>query len=252
MISKIEPVSPIILCHGLFGSLSDPLLLASFENSIIFAPDLLGYGKHVSADLSSLDLVDQAEHILAFMDEHDMEQANLVGHSVGGAVAALLASRNPSRVKSLVSVEGNMTPRDAFWSASLVKKSVREIQQIVDSYFSDVAGWIAVSGVSETPETVRIATTWLENQPAETLKAQARAVVEATSSSSDYLESLRRQLQYGLDLHLISGSISREDWHVPVDIERAARTNTVIADCGHLMMLQSPDKFARAVLNCIG
>lgn len=35
---------PVVLYHGLFGSLSDPAMLARFGERRILAPDLLGYG----------------------------------------------------------------------------------------------------------------------------------------------------------------------------------------------------------------
>ena len=35
---------PILLIHGLFGSLSDPVILGAFGATQVFAPDLLGYG----------------------------------------------------------------------------------------------------------------------------------------------------------------------------------------------------------------
>lgn len=246
-----KSVHPIILCHGLFGSLSDNDLLSPYGERLVFAPDLLGYGDYKSNAQKIHSLIDQAEHVLAFMDKNAVERANLVGHSVGGAVAALLSINHPERVNSLVSVEGNMTPPDAFWSASLAMKSIDEIQQMVDGYRADVAGWIAGAGVRATPDTIRIATDWLDNQSAETLKAQARAVTEATSEASDFLIQLRTQLANGLELHLIAGSLSRDSWYVPADIEAAAKSVTVIPDCGHLMMLESPAIFAQTVLNVI-
>lgn len=242
---------PVILCHGLFGSLSDPAMLAHFGEHRILATDLLGYGDYKFSDVSSLSLIDQAEHVLAFMDQNSVKQANLVGHSVGGAVAAVLAMRHPERVKSLISVEGNMSPPDAFWSASLAKKSIDDIQAMVDSYRADVAGWIGGAGVSNTPESIRIATDWLDNQPAMTLKAQASAVVDATSEASGFLTQLRSQLGNGLELHLVAGWRSRDSWHVPADIEASAKSVTLIPDCGHLMMLESPAIFAETILNLI-
>ena len=246
-----KEIDPIILCHGLFGSLSDQELLSPYGECRVLAPDLLGYGSNKSNTRQSPSLIDQAEHVLAFMDRNAVKRANLVGHSVGGAVAALLSIKHPERVKSLVSVEGNMTPPDAFWSASLAMKSINEIQHMVDSYRADIAGWIAGSGVRATAVTIRIASDWLDNQSAETLKTQARAVVEATSETSDFLKQLRSQLENGLQLHLIAGSRSRDSWHVPTDIEAAAKTVTLIPDCGHLMMLESPTLFAETVLNVI-
>lgn len=248
--NQIDP-SPIVLLHGLFGSLSDSTLIDAFGNNSVFAPDLLGYGENQANLPHALSLIDQADHVLAFMDEKNIHNANLVGHSVGGAVAALIATRQPDRVNTLTSVEGNMTPPDAFWSANLAKLPISEIQQLIDSYHADVAEWISSAGVSPSPESVRIASSWLSNQPASTLKAQARAVVEATSDESGFIEQLKLQLMNGLNLHLIAGSDSRDDWHVPRDIEAAAKSVTLIPSTGHLMMLESPSDFANAVLSGI-
>lgn len=248
--NQIDP-SPIVLCHGLFGSLSDPYLIEAFGTCRVFAPDLLGYGENASYVPNQLSLTDQADHVIAFMDDNSIQRANLLGHSVGGAVAALIAIRQPERVRSLISVEGNMTPADAFWSANLSKQPIAEIQTLIDGYRSNVARWISDAGVAATSETVRIATDWLNHQPASTLKAQARAVVEATSDDSGYIERLRSRLVDGLDLHLIAGENSRSSWHVPGDIEEAARSVTLMHGAGHLMMLESPSDFAEAVLNAV-
>lgn len=252
MIITQTDTSPIIVCHGLFGSLSDPALLEPFGQHSVFAPDLLGYSECRATLPNDLSLADQADHIIAFMDKNAIKTANFVGHSVGGAVAVVLAIRYPERVEALISVEGNMTPADAFWSAELSKKTIAEIQKVVDGYRSDVATWISGAGVTANAETVRIATDWLDHQPPATLKAQARAVVEATSEDSGYIEKLNAQLLNGLELHLIAGENSRDSWHVPKDIVQAARSVTLMPGAGHLMMLESPSDFARAVLNAIG
>ncbi|WP_428942794.1 alpha/beta fold hydrolase [Xanthomonas oryzae] len=44
------------------------------------------------------------------------KKVHLVGHSVGGAVSALVCSLYPELVASFTSVEGNFTLKDAFWS----------------------------------------------------------------------------------------------------------------------------------------
>jgi pimeloyl-ACP methyl ester carboxylesterase len=40
---------------------------------------------------------------------------------VGGVVAYLFALRHPERVMGLVSVEGNFSLKDAFWSSSVAR-----------------------------------------------------------------------------------------------------------------------------------
>ena len=240
----------LLLVHGLFGSLSAPLVVDAFGPLRTLAPDLLGYGALAHEDLSGLRLEDQADHLAATLDDEGVERADVVGHSVGGAVAVLLAARHPDRVRALVSVEGNLTPPDAFWSAELAGRSLDEIELMVEDYRRDVAGWIAAAGVVPTRERVRVAAQWLDNQPAATLRAQARAVVEATGRE-DYLGDLRAALDDGLALHLVAGERSRAGWHVPADVEDAARSSTTVPGCGHLMMLESPDGFAAAVTGAI-
>ena len=244
-------IEPIVVCHGLFGSLSDDFLLKPFGDYRVLTPDLLGYGNCASTAIDSPSLIEQVDHVLSFMDQNGVEQANVVGHSVGVAVAALLAIHYPDRVRSLISVEGNMTPPDAFWSAGLASKSIEEVQELVNGYRSDVSAWIAAAGVDASPESLRVATAWLDNQPASTLKAQASAVVEATSDASGFLELLRAQLNNGLVLHLISGAHSRGDWHVPADIEASAKSVTLIPNCGHLMMLDSPVSYAQSIIDAV-
>ena len=245
-----DDAPPILLVHGLFGSLSAPLVLDAFGARRTLAPDLLGYGALGHEDLSGLRLEDQADHLAGVLDDESVERADVVGHSVGGAVAVLLATRHPDRVRALVSVEGNLTPPDAFWSAELAGRSLDEIELMVDDHRRDVAGWIAGAGVAPTPERVRVAADWLGNQSATTLRAQARAVVEATGRE-DYLDDLRAALEDGLALHLVAGERSRDGWHVPADVESAARSSTLMPGCGHLTMLESPDGFAAAVTGAI-
>ena len=241
---------PLLLVHGLFGSLSDRTIVGAFDGSRVLAPDLLGYGTRDREDVTGLRLEDQADLLASVLDDEDVERADVAGHSVGGAVAVLLATRHPDRVRALVSVEGNMTPPDAFWSAELSGRSIDEIELMLADYRANVAGWIAGAGVRSTPERLRVATAWLDHQGAGTLRAQAAAVVEATGRE-DYLTDLRAALDDGLELHLVAGARSRDGWHVPADVENAAGSSTSLPGRGHLMMLESPAEFASAIRQAV-
>lgn len=238
---------PFVLLHGLFGSFNDRRLLDAFAPHHVLAPGLLGYGAECGALLKDLSIDRQADHVARALDVLCIGRARVIGHSVGGAVAVRFAHRYPDRVAALVSVEGNMTPPDAFWSAQLARKSAREIDEIVAGYRADVGGWIAGAGVEPTARALRVASAWLDNQPSATLKAQARAVVEVTKAES-YLGDLRSLLADGLELHLVAGARSQEDWHVPTDIEAAARSRTLLSERGHLMMLEAPQEFGEAIV----
>ena len=61
-------MTPVVLIHGLFGTLDAPEILAEFGNRNALAPPLLGYGKNAQVDTSTLTLQVQAEHVAQFIE----------------------------------------------------------------------------------------------------------------------------------------------------------------------------------------
>ena len=242
--------TPILLIHGLFGSLSDPRIAAAFGETTVLAPDLLGYGAYRSADTDGITIEAQADHVAAWMRQRGDAPAHVVGHSIGGAIAMFFASRHPELTRSLTSIEGNFTLKDAFWSNQIAQMALSEVEAIVDGYKANVGGWISASNVAPTQWALDVAQHWLHNQPASTVRAQARAVVAATGGA-EYLDLVRCLLDAGPPFHLIGGARSRAAWDVPDWVARIAASNSDIAATGHLMMLDAPERFAAAIMsNC--
>lgn len=241
-------MAPVVLVHGLFGSLSDPGIIAGFGEQAgdVHAPDLLGYG-NCRAHAGAWTLDDQADHVAAALRRQGIgTPAHIVGHSVGGAVSLRLARRHPALVRSVTTVEGNFTLRDAFWSQRIAGLPLEDIAAEVAMFRADVAGWIGKSSVAPTPWTLAVASAWLDNQPVGTLRAQARAVVACTGSPA-FLDDVRTLLDGGLRLHLLAGTRSRARWSVPEWVVARAASATEVPG-GHLMMLEDPARFAQAVL----
>ena len=94
--------NPIVLVHGFGGDLDNWLfnIDALTDAGPVYALDLPGHGGSTKtiADPSLDALADAAEQ---FLDGLKLERVNLVGHSMGGAVAALVALRRPDLVRSL-------------------------------------------------------------------------------------------------------------------------------------------------------
>ena len=94
---------PILLLHGLAGNgqqLGD-YIEALGTDGRVYAPDLLGYGESEQPDVDySMPL--QAEVVRGFLDTMNVGQADILGVSMGGWVAAEFASRHPKRVRRLV------------------------------------------------------------------------------------------------------------------------------------------------------
>ena len=242
----------ICLIHGLFGNLNAAEILDAFGKEVaVLAPDLIGYGTFRNRSVYNLSLDDQADHIISNIEADCSAPVHLVGHSIGGAVAALVAHSRPDLVKSLISVEGNFTLKDAFWSAEIARKKDRDVEEIITAYRADPDAWM--DNAIQTPSDLssRLARDWLENQPATTIKAQAAAVVSATGEDR-YLRDLRSLMEAEMPVHLISGSRSASGWDTPVWANQLCTTRINIPGAGHLMMVEAPDRFVAAILACIG
>jgi len=102
------PVSTVLAIHGITSShLAWPLLAQAMPDVRIIAPDLRGRGR--SRDLPApYGMPSHADDVAAVLEALGVEQAVVVGHSMGGFVSIVLADRHPERVRSLVLVDGGM------------------------------------------------------------------------------------------------------------------------------------------------
>jgi len=241
----------ICLVHGLFGHLRAPEIKNAFgQEAVVSAPDLLGYGAFMKAATDGLSLRDQAEHVISQIQANHGNSVHLVGHSVGGAVAMLVAHSKPDLVRSVISVEGNFTLKDAFWSSEIAKKADYEVEEIVSGYQKDPDAWMNAAIPNPTDLSARLAKEWLDNQPASTIKAQAAAVVAATGDKS-YLETVRSIMASRIPVHLIAGAHSASGWDTPDWANQLCTSRINLPNAGHLMMVEDPKRFAQAVLSGI-
>jgi len=95
---------PLILLHGLVGSLHNWRLNidALAHSATVYVPDLLNMGKSDRVPGLDAGLEATADRVAAFMDALGLAEADIAGHSHGGAVALTLAARHPGRVARLV------------------------------------------------------------------------------------------------------------------------------------------------------
>lgn len=104
---------PVVLAiHGITATLMEwPLLATKLDGVRLVAPDLRGRGD--SAHLPGPYGMDQhAEDCVAILDHLGEDRAIVVGHSMGGYVAAVMAAKFPERVSSLVLVDGGLRLAD--------------------------------------------------------------------------------------------------------------------------------------------
>ena len=91
---------PVVLIHGAGGHhLYWPPQVRRLHDQRTFALDLPGHGKSAGTGHQTIEAY--ADEVAEFIQSIGLSKAVLVGHSMGGAVALELASRNPERVLGL-------------------------------------------------------------------------------------------------------------------------------------------------------
>lgn len=101
-----ESGSPVVFCHGLFGQGKNWTAIgkALAEDHRVLLVDLPDHGRSPRSDrFDYLDYADQVAELIAAGLAGD--PVALVGHSMGGKVAMLLALRRPELVERLVVVD---------------------------------------------------------------------------------------------------------------------------------------------------
>ena len=236
----------LVLIHGLIGNLTyfDPA--SRIRNAHAHTLDLLGYGDARDADVNRLTLREQAEHVAAHIETLASERVWLLGHSMGGAVAMILANLRPELIAGIINVEGNFTRVDAFWSRAIAGRAPEDWSRQYQAMQSDIPGTVRRWGLEFSSSHAERVRGILANQPLATLHEMSRAILKETGTP-EYLMLVRRVVERDLPLHLIAGERSAKDWDVPGFVRDAARSYTEIPGTGHLMMLEDPDAFCRAV-----
>jgi 4,5:9,10-diseco-3-hydroxy-5,9,17-trioxoandrosta-1(10),2-diene-4-oate hydrolase len=95
---------PLILLHGLVGSAKNWRRNISFlsHHSTVYAVDLFNMGESDRVPGLDAGLEATADRLAAYMDALGLDEADISGHSHGGAIAMMFAARHPHRVRSLI------------------------------------------------------------------------------------------------------------------------------------------------------
>ncbi|MCB1741134.1 MAG: alpha/beta fold hydrolase [Gammaproteobacteria bacterium] len=92
----------LLMLHGLFGSGTNWRSIARrlLPGRRIVLVDARNHGR--SPHAADMSYAQMADDVLALMDDLDLPQATLLGHSMGGKTAMTLALRHPERVQRLI------------------------------------------------------------------------------------------------------------------------------------------------------
>jgi esterase len=106
---------PLLLLHGMLGSsrnwqTTGRDLAQAYH---VFALDARNHGRSPHELVMNYEVM--VADLIQWMDQQGLAQATIVGHSMGGKTAMLMACRHPERIQRLVVVD--IAPKDYFWPA---------------------------------------------------------------------------------------------------------------------------------------
>jgi len=132
---------PVLFLHGFGGDLGNWLfnLDAVAERHPVIAIDLPGHGQS-DIRLPGTSLASLAALVAGLLDVLDVERAHVVGHSLGGAIAAQLALDHPARVASLALVAPaglGEAINEGYTRGFVDAASRRELKPVVEQLFAD-------------------------------------------------------------------------------------------------------------------
>ena len=129
--------TPIVFLHG-FGSTkedyADVAYHPGFAGRAYLAYDAPGCGQTCyenSPEISIPFLVKTARSVL---QQTRIQRFHLVGHSMGGLTALLLAHQDPGRVLSFTDIEGNLAPEDCFLSRQVLTHPQHDDEHFLDDF----------------------------------------------------------------------------------------------------------------------
>jgi pimeloyl-ACP methyl ester carboxylesterase len=101
---------PMVLLHGLGDESRDwqPVLAGLASSHRVYALDLRGHGRSAHRGAYSFELM--RDDVIGFLDAAGIERCVMIGHSMGGIVALLLAEAAPQRLSHLI-LEDAPAPR---------------------------------------------------------------------------------------------------------------------------------------------
>lgn len=117
---------PVLALHGYGASLfSWRYLPSGLPNRRVIRVDLAGHGGSPPRADRRYSLVDHAAQIIGFIDEQELESFDLIGHSLGGGVALMIAldfaKRRPHAIGHLVLVDSLALPQPLPWLMKAIR-----------------------------------------------------------------------------------------------------------------------------------
>lgn len=235
---------PLLWVHGWQCSSTGELLPAAVQaplrgrRSLLI--DLLGHGYSDKPLDFGYALEDHARTIVALIDALGLRDCGLVGHSMGGAVAILVAAARPGIVSLLVMAEGNVDAGGGVRLGGQTEEQFAErgFQELLEAHSKEAEA---------QPDGLRAAHLGI------TRLVEPRAIHrEAVSMKRGTQPSVRSLLaELTVPRWYLQGEMSDPEPELERDLTAMGVGWTVVPETAHAMGLQNPFGFAQGVAEAV-
>lgn len=229
---------PLVLLHGLMtsGACLIPLVRQLEAEYDVIIPDMRGHGQS-SSPKQGYDYDTLSTDVSCFIEVLHLQKPILVGHSMGGMTAALMAARKPNSFFGLVLIDPPFLTTTQLHKGVLESDVVIQHQQILNRSLEDVLAERLKMNKSRSPEILKYL-----------VEARFQTCIEALEilslPSPNYFEVINMLQIPGLLVIGGKGSVISLEEAV-----RLARMNTFlqvaqIAHVGHGIPFDDPEALA--------
>ena len=229
----------LVFIHGL-GSASSPWFPRILSHPLLGARravlvDLLGFGFSDRPSKFRYSMEDHADTVTSLLEHLNLERCAVIGHSMGGSIAIVLATTNPDLVSNLIVAEGNLDPGPGSVSGPITVQT--EEQFIRNGYAAFLRGVIS-KGWADYAGTVQ----------ASDSRAMHRSAVSLIAKRHP---TFREQLlALSISRTFIFGGRNLPNPDVE-DLSAQGVNVLVVEGSGHDMMADKPDGFAEAIADAV-
>lgn len=248
-----EKTEPILFLHGLFGSKKNnrgiSKALARDLGRYVYALDLRNHGESPHNKTHNYEVM--ADDVSNFINEHNLKESTIIGHSMGAKTAMALALRSPDLVQNICSVDN--APVDKILSRDFADY-VRGMKEI------DAAGVTrqaeADKILAKYEEALPIRQFLLGNlhRPQGEKVQKFRVPLDTLGKSLDNLGDFPykdpKQIRFNKPALFVRGTSSKyvPDEVLPLIGEFFPRFSLVDVDAGHWLISEKPEEFRQAVV----
>ncbi|HXG41495.1 MAG TPA: alpha/beta fold hydrolase [Dehalococcoidia bacterium] len=239
--------TPVLLVHGFTGNsrnwaLTVPSLRPHYR---VVSPDLPGHGlSGRPTEPGAYTLEAMAEAVSTLMDRLGLEGCHLVGHSMGGMIAQVIALSRPQRLRSLVLVDTSAEPPEGLRTrerARLVELAREQGMEAV---------WEAQLAMNPMADQLRAQPQFLQTWREQFLMTSREAYIYCARAMAQRRPLLDDLSRLSLPVLIVCGE-NDEPFVEPSRRmhERIAGSQlALIPRCGHTPQVERPDEFNAVLL----